>query len=686
MQPSIVIRRGSLQARLCLVAASLACVPTLVKADWVAWEAGFQSRTGRAVLSTEASPAADGIWNLYHFHRVNFEAEVRWREGDTLKVSQDQGTLDYTVGEVCQEPLTIELRLSHEIGFGALHAVHALGPEVTGCVFMGDRAGGASFQPGRLRYQMQLYRGEEELRYHDHPAGVDYDAVGASMTFSEVPLISSATEAVASATRIEREFVRGEPLADTETESFLCCTTFGTGSPSWDRIVLTFSDHTDVGIIPAGTQMRFALSGCPLRPSAFPRRCSSDPVQPLVVFDAIAPLHVDIAGIRMPAVGGMVRRFAHSRDGLLVEGAVDYPVAGETSVRVDYRLAEGRTVPSRGNVDVTLNSDGWRNLQANSVFNFQSYKILNLGALMAGAWARTPSWNSVRPPGRPAWESSVALCDKIDAADHGFAIPVLGGNFHARHLNERRVLAGSIERGGQVLPAIWTQGAASPELLAETPGLVEGASDGLDYHLAGYVFELGGYRPCLWTQRDDQWEIVSLRVPKFTVDGRALAVAENGIACGFCDVWMTADRNRVPCVWLPSASGYGPPTMLPVPPGTVSACALDLNRKGEVAGYFERLDGSRHACLWRPLAEGGYRFEDLTTPGAARAINNLGTVIGRSPEGTVFLWQCGECIDITEALKASGEAAVVGLTDLGDLVAKVGDDWFVFQPETVLPW
>jgi len=69
--------RGAAIWRHLLLLAMLPVFAPLAVADWISWEAGFHDDSGKAVISADGNPVTDGVAQLYHFHRVNFEAVLK---------------------------------------------------------------------------------------------------------------------------------------------------------------------------------------------------------------------------------------------------------------------------------------------------------------------------------------------------------------------------------------------------------------------------------------------------------------------------------------------------------------------------------------------------------------------------------------------------------------------------------
>lgn len=63
-------------------------------ADWIPWEEESRSATGKSIISTEASPMANGLRQIFHFHRIQFEAAILWVAVTSLKwrLNDDKGS------------------------------------------------------------------------------------------------------------------------------------------------------------------------------------------------------------------------------------------------------------------------------------------------------------------------------------------------------------------------------------------------------------------------------------------------------------------------------------------------------------------------------------------------------------------------------------------------------------------
>ena len=67
----------------------------IVKARWIQWEAGFRNDTGKAIISVDGNWTADGLPQLYHYWKENFEAAIEWRKGDLISVDAPQQQIVY---------------------------------------------------------------------------------------------------------------------------------------------------------------------------------------------------------------------------------------------------------------------------------------------------------------------------------------------------------------------------------------------------------------------------------------------------------------------------------------------------------------------------------------------------------------------------------------------------------------
>ena len=341
-------------------------------------------------------------------------------------------------------------------------------------------------------------------------------------------------------------------------------------------------------------------------------------------------------------------------------------------MKVDFDLREERPVQSRGYLNVRLMADGFENMQATAIFNFREYAYQPLKQIMNAAWARMPTHHPKRlPPGRAHWESSVALVDKSDSNEIGHTIDFGESTFIARHLNAKRSVFGYV-RGtdGVSRPAEWAQRKVEPAIVGDLPGGLEGANDKLKYDVAGYVVGNSGTRPRVWTASEDGWKEHALPVEAFTIKGKAFDINDSREACGYVDVLVSKDSNRLPCFWMPNGDRCDELTILPVPEFTFSASALALNSRAVIVGYFKTAGGSARACMWEP-GDGGYVFVDLETAGVARSINVIDQIVGGSNRSS-YLWQCEERHDLSRipSFAESGAQRVFGITYLGDLLAR----------------
>ena len=646
------------------------------EADWIRWESGFRAASGKAVISTDSNPATDGVPNLYHSHRVNFEAVVDWRKGDTLETEPGEPRQwVYTVTEDSNQPLSITIRLSHVVGYEFLQLVDETGPPIVARVFMGDL-----IEPGEgaasLAYQMQLFRDGRELSYSDDPDGIDYPDAPA-MTFHADPQIPLLVGSERASPAISPNEAKATPDGEAESPTHLCVAAFGFGAPAWDQVVLTFADNTGDGIIRAGTQMRVVMSGIPLALSSHRVPCTSDPIPPLVFYDTDAALTFDVTGISSAGVGIMKLRDPGA--GSLIDALPDrLPL--ESSVRVRMKLSDVRTVPSDSFMNVVLESDGYFNNQATLVLATNEFSARPLAKILEGAWGRNPApWVSAKPAGRPLWESSMSLCE----------IEHTQGTFYARHLNARRIVFGTLANSSDPpVPAFWRQHADAPTALSTGAGQIEGANDSLLWTASGHtIIGNGSRRPTIWVEvSGGKWAESLLPVPAFCVDGNALGVSDVGVACGYVEIQATAKPNRLPCLWVPDSAGsYPSVSILPTPEEARSGVAVDINRTGIVVGYTENRSGLKRACRWNPI-ESGWVWEDLGAVGVAASINWLGTIVG-GDGGAACMWQGDERIDLNAAMERSGGPQldrVIAIGELGDLIGVSDGAGTLFEPVMTL--
>ncbi|MCB1100260.1 MAG: hypothetical protein KDN22_32140 [Verrucomicrobiae bacterium] len=643
--------------------------PTALCARWIYWQAGHRSDSGKTVISVEGSPVSNGLPQIYHFNRIRFEASATWREGDVLEVPQgEQQCLIYTLESDSNSDLNIDIRLSHELGFHPVEYVDNQTDPVVAQIFIGDYDDGASeVKAGKVSFQMKLLRAGNELQCVDQKGGTD---IGSGMTFSEPPAYAWTDPSVPMKVTIEGLSARGVPRAENAGTSHMCCTLYDNNSPSWDQLELTISDNSGTGTIKKGTRIRILFSGGPSSRSLHIIPATSDPVPPIVMMDTDTPLFFHTTGLQFAddeaqcesgSIGSALISDYHSMH--------DCGEAAET--KIDFGFRPDRPGPSRGSLNLSLSSSGFENLQPIAVFNFHEYTTVPLPDLMESAWARVPVHDPwLLPPGRPHWESSIALCDKSDPGDEGLAFRVKEGTFLARHLNERRIVFGNLVSTGNLSrPAQWRQRDSEPAIVSELPGGLEGANDNLRPDVVGFTIEEGGNRPYAWTAIENGWKPHKLPVEPFTINGKALDMNDRGEACGFVDVLVSKTTNRLPCFWQPEAGQYEAVVILPVPDSTISASALAMNNRGAIVGYYKTVEGTTRACKWEP-SDRGHTFVDLQTSGVARGINAIGHIVGGSDRSS-YIWQCGERHDLSavNGFSESGALRVLAIGYLGDILA-----------------
>ncbi len=650
------------------------------KAHWIQWEAGFRSDTGKAVISVDGNWTADGLPQLYHYWNENFEAAIEWRKGDFISVASPQQQIVYTLGSDADSPIRIDLRLSHIIGYGPLELVETRGDNELASVFIGQHGeSGNDFDPNRVAYQLELFRSDRAVRLQNHKVGIDYKTAP-GMTFSHRPIFPWNDESVSCGVTIDGSVARGSPPDGNTMPTYLCCASFGTDAPSWDKITLAVRANVAGNIVKKGTQFRILLSGVPLQRSHHSIPATSDPLPPAIVYDTDKLL-----GFRITGVGADDARSEVAPRSLLVaDDSIHHQDRVGSSVPIEFRLGRDRSAPAREFLNVVLQSAGWTNVQPTVVLNYNAYSKVRLPEVMQSSWSRTPDFDAgERPPGRPLWESSVSICDKADPSDRGFQIPAGEGAFYARHLNQRRAFFGAVERGGQQRPAIWEQRQTSPEEVDDSPGAVEGANDRLIADLVGYRTENGRPMPNLWMKTDEGWRSHSLPVERFAVSGSALDINDERIACGCIDVQIHERPNRLACAWSLEDSDDPDLMLLPLPTEAVNAAAVAINNAGTIVGYYETADSISRACLWAPT-DTSFEFVDLYTSGVARGINNFGQIVGGS-DVTSYLWQCGQRYGIAEIKGGPDRSRALGIMSTGEVIlSDPAEGGTILMPDTTL--
>ncbi len=190
---------------------------------WIHWEAGFYNDTGKAVVSVQADWAADGIPQSYHYWKENLEAIVTWRAGDVL--TTENNALVYETASVSNEPIQIELRLSHRLGGGPIQWVESQGPTIDGRISTSALDGAVC--------ELEVFLNETKLTDQE-----------------------------------QRHLTNGEP-----------------GSGEWDRVRLTVKP---VGVtLKKGTRVELQIAGAPIARSTHEIPCNSNPLPSIVVLDGI---------------------------------------------------------------------------------------------------------------------------------------------------------------------------------------------------------------------------------------------------------------------------------------------------------------------------------------------------------------------------------------------------------------
>ncbi len=609
---------------------------------------------------------SEGLGQIYHFHGINFEAAVEWRSNDILETEQGRPEQwVYTVTSAARSPIRLEIRLTHALSPGEIEHVEGSKQPAQVWLLMGDLGG-----QGRLSYHLRLFQGKKEVRYVDHPGGVDYETSG--MTFRTEPELGVLKDSLLVPVSINHTGAHGKPAFSTDADSFLCAVSFGQDGPAWDRAVLEFAAVKGT-VIPAETQMRIILAGAPLTLSSHVMPCRSRPLSPMLMLHSSKKQTFPIGELVSRDPKGIATFYSPDAfDSVFAAfNAIEKP--SEPVVEFPFTLRKNVEIPATETVNLALNSDGFTNNQPSQVTAFTQFEPVPLAKLLAEPWARQPmDWPAYRPPTRPLWESSFAL------SQDGPSPLLVEKNFQARAMNARRMVGGSID--GK--PAVWWQRQDSPISLSEKMGRIDGLNDQLRPVAVGQCEKEGRALPCVWSHTGDAWRSEWLAVPPFTLGGGARSVNEAGLVCGYVDVQVSVEPRRIPCVWVLGDSGYAKPMVLPVPNKMTRAEPLDMNADGVIVGYAEDRSGKRLACRWAPRL-GGYKFESLRINGTATGINVFGFIVGNDDEGA-FFWQSGEGFSITERSN-SPIAAAIGISDLSDIVASTTKvERVLLQPKAAL--
>jgi uncharacterized membrane protein len=120
--------------------------------------------------------------------------------------------------------------------------------------------------------------------------------------------------------------------------------------------------------------------------------------------------------------------------------------------------------------------------------------------------------------------------------------------------------------------------------------------------------------------------------------------------------------------------------------GGASTVATDINDRGQVVGHYDAPSGGRNGFLWS--AADGFRPFDRTVDGSLlpQAINDTGTVVGRSDAGFGFVWTAEDGVrdlntlldpaDPTRAFVTSAN----DINDVGQIVADAGSLGLLLTP------
>ncbi len=635
-----------------------------VSARWIVWQAGIHEDSGKVILSADGSWNANGLPQIYHFWKKNFETVIVWRQGDLLAVDPVQQQLLYTLGSDAEGPLAIEFRLSHFLGAGPLEYANGTQESVPCRVFIGEIVSQKSrWKPNRVSFGLSLFKGTT-------PVTLKGDGIeGSGWSFSRRPPVPVGDASESSKIRLVDDAVTGTPPSNNHKLTHLYGRSFDEATSRWDRVVFTLMDYTGSGFMRKGTTIRILLSGAPLERSTYSVPATCDPLGPIVLHDPNSAFSFRIPKVTLGPRGSCVLESV-SRATL-----VDRDTC-RASLNGDWLLAtigfrDPANPPAINFLNLTLEADSLKNIQSTVVLTFDRFKATTLSALLDGPWLRRA--NRDRPEGRPLWESSMALCDKIASAESGISVPSVSGTLRARHMNQRKVLLGSLRAtDGIRRPAFWNQNADGPTVVDEAKGQIEGANDRLQMDLVGYRVERGINRPVIWQRRAAQWQATMLPCERTAIGGRALDINDSGIVCGDQEILGEQQSHRLPCLWQASDSGhYQDPMVLPVPHDAVGGAAIAINDSGTVAGYYKDADDRSVACCWQPEGS-AYRLIDLGTFGVVRGINQAGLMVGGS-DVTAYLWQSGKRFDLAEIEGAPKQSRALGILSTGDVLVKTTD-------------
>lgn len=244
-------------------------------------------------------------------------------------------------------------------------------------------------------------------------------------------------------------------------------------------------------------------------------------------------------------------------------------------------------------------------------------------------------------------------------------------------INDRSVVAFSVDSGGQAHTLIWSEdtgievtGAVSPPRDINDDGMIVG-QDGNDC------------RAWAWTKAGGSVDLGTLGGPY----AGALAVNNLGQAVGGATL---TDYSEHAFIW-DAETGMRD---LGVFAGGDYACAYDINDDGLAVGSARRADGDIHAFLWSE----DYGMQDMGVLGGtfscATAINRSGQVVGISSTAdggeAVFLWTADQ--GMRSLIPLVGRVAInpSAINDSGTVVGTIEDmdrdteEAFVWTQETGL--
>ncbi len=609
-----------------------ACAETFVD---VPWSSGQDYSNGHAVFDTAMNPRASYQPEAFCYHQANFTATARWRAGDRLAVGSKPWELIYQVTSDSEEPLTIEIDLSHSLSAGKLlySALTGASNVVSGVDLEFDTEGVES-QGRVLGLRLQLYQDGEPLSF--------------ARTAARGTLVPKDSATAKARFQFEENALVALPLGNDYVglTGFFCSDSSSLRS-SWNRIIITIFDPKEGGIIREGTEVDIQIGGM-LGDAREPPPLDVTPApETSMLVDGTRPLPFSIPIRDLSALDDEIHITLVMAGG---QTEVEEPrLVREQTDRAELKLAwQPEASSRRALVFWGLSSGDVICHRRSDVYFHRSYFPVSLSSRFENSAKEVID----ESPGsrRFLWETNLALSKK-NGADRTEAGQL------SHHVNHWSRIGGGHEANGNILPATWRSG-WEPAIVSDHSGAVLGMNDRGD--VVGYLETGDRSLPFIF----EKGRLSMLATPRYAVDAQAVAINENRQVVGSCSMLVSQYPHRFACVWSKGDLGFGRANVLPTTKDTTESRALDLNNDGVIVGYFIE-NGEPQACLWRPT-DSGHQLEPLGFTGKATGINTFECIIANASDGECYLIQSKRRYDLRNYLVEGASCSLHNVIDIND--------------------